>query len=206
MQALTIALDPGSTSSRALYTLKQFRPSLLLMESEVAEVSARSIEVYEANKLGLPSPEDSAWIEYKGVYRAIGFLAKNHFHADLNLRDSKIRQAVWKALALIGAIAQNHALGSGSTIRFGVLLPYGEYQDRELFEQLLGNALSGYRFRGQEFSFELEDFQGKPEGSVFAGADSRVELQGFNNFSCYAWAPGCFGLHHEPRGDKPGHH
>lgn len=161
---LTIAFDPGSTSSRAFYTLTPFKPSLLLMEPEVAEISARSIQVYEANKLGNPAPENNAWIEQRGVFRAVGFLAKNHFHADLNVADSKIRLAVWKALALIGAIAQNHGLSNGSTIRFGALLPYGEFQDRELFEQLLSNALSGYRFRGQELSFELEGFEGRPEG------------------------------------------
>lgn len=164
MADLTLAFDPGSTSSRGFYTLKPFKPSLLLMESEVAEVSARSIEVYEANKLGNPTPEDSAWIEYKGEYRAVGFLAKNHFYADLNVVDSKIRLAVCKALALIGAIAQNHGLPNGSTVRFGALLPYGEFQDRELFEQLLSNAISGYRFRGEERSFELESFQARPEG------------------------------------------
>lgn len=164
MADLTIAFDPGSTNSRAFYTLKPFKPHLLLMESEVAEVSQQSIQVYEANKLGNPAPENAAWIEYKGEYRAIGFLAKNHFWADLNLSDSKIRQAVWKALALIGAIAQNHRLPNGSTVRFGALLPYGEFQDRELFEQLLSNALSSYRFRGEERSFELEGFQSGPEG------------------------------------------
>jgi hypothetical protein len=164
MSDLTIAFDPGSTSSRCFYTLKSFKPALLLMESEVAEVPRNSIEAYEANKLGNPAPENSAWIEYKGEYKAVGFLAKNHFYADLNVADSKIKLAVWKALAAIGAIAQTHDLPNGSTIRFGALLPYGEFQDRELFEQLLGNALSGYRFRGEERSFELESFESRPEG------------------------------------------
>jgi len=164
MSDLTIAFDPGSTSSRCFYTLKPFAPSLLLMEPEVAEVPRSSIEAYEASKLGNPAPENSAWIEYKGEYKAVGFLAKSHFYADLNIADSKIKLAVWKALAAIGAIAQNHDLPNGSTIRFGALLPYGEFQDRELFEQLLGNALSGYRFRGEERSFELESFQSRPEG------------------------------------------
>jgi len=164
MADLTIAFDPGSTSSRCFYTLKPFTPSLLLMESEVAEVSSGAIEGYEASKLGNPAPENTAWIEHKGEYRAVGFLAKNHFHADLNLVDSKIKLAVWKALAAIGAIAQNHGLSNGSTIRFGALLPYSEFRDGELFEQLLGNALVGFRFRGEERSFDLESFQSRPEG------------------------------------------
>lgn len=164
MADLIIAFDPGSTSSRAFWTMKPFKPELLLMESEIAEVSQRSIEIYEANKLGSPSPENAAWIESKGKYRAVGFLAKNHFYADLNVVDSKLKLAVWKALALIGAIAQKRGLSNGSTIRFGALLPYGEFQDRELFERLLSSAIAGYRFRGEERSFELESFLSRPEG------------------------------------------
>ncbi|CAA9362365.1 FIG00873374: hypothetical protein [uncultured Leptolyngbya sp.] len=164
MTDLTIAYDPGSTSSRAFHTLKPFKPELLLMESEVAEVSPRSVKVYEANRLGNPAPENAAWIECKGEYRAVGFLAKNHFWADLNLADSKLKLATWKALALIGAIASKNGLPNGSTIRFGALLPYGEYQDRELFEQFLTSAIGGYRFRGEERSFELESFVCRPEG------------------------------------------
>lgn len=164
MADLTLACDLGSTSSRAFYTLKPFKQELLLMEPEVAEASSRIIEMYETNKLGNPAPENSAWVEYKGEYRAVGFLAKNHFYADLNVADSKLKLAVWKVLALIGAIAQNHGLPNGSTIRLGALLPYGEWQDRKLFEQLLSNAISSYRFRGEERSFELESFVCPPEG------------------------------------------
>lgn len=164
MADITIAFDPGSIKSKAVFSLKPFKPELMLMGAEVASVSQKSLEDYEEIKLGSPSPENSAWIEYKGEYRAIGFLAQDRFHADLNLVEPKFRLALYKTLALIGAIAQKKCLPNGSSVRLGLLLPYGEYADRRLFEEMITEAVANFRFRGEEKNFELESYVCRPEG------------------------------------------
>lgn len=79
MADTTIACDLGSLKSKFFYTVKQFKPELLLMESEVAKVSEQSIEEYEeVVKLGSLTPENFAWVDYKGEHRAVGFLAKQN--------------------------------------------------------------------------------------------------------------------------------
>lgn len=134
------------------------------MEPEVSVVSPKSIQVYEKSKLGRPAPENAAWIEYKEEYRAVGFLAKDYFYADLNLADSKLKLAAWKTLALVSTLAQKKHLTNGSSVRLGVLLPYGEYRDSVLLERFLSQAISNYQFRGEEQYFLLESFIARPEG------------------------------------------
>ncbi len=165
MADVTIAFDPGSLRSKAIFSLKPFKPELLLMNSEVAEVSQKSLEGYEETiRLGSPNPEDAAWIEYKGQYRAVGFLAKDSFYADLKLSEPKFQTALYKTLAIVGSIAQKKCLPNGASVRLGFLLPYGEYEDRKLYEQMITDAIAGFRFRGEERSFELESCLCRPEG------------------------------------------
>lgn len=165
MADITISFDPGSLLSKAVFSLKPFKPELLLMNSEVAEVSQKSLESHEETaRIGSTNPEDSAWIEYKGQYRAIGFLAKDSYYADLKLSEPKFQLALYKTLAIIGSIAQKKCLPNGATVRLGFLLPYGEYEDRKLYEQMITEALAGFRFRGEERSFELESCLCRPEG------------------------------------------
>jgi hypothetical protein len=164
MADITVAFDPGSLMSKAMSTVKPFKPELLLMEPEIAKVSQRSLIDYEENKLGNASPENSAWVEYKGEYQAIGFLAKDRYHADLNLVQPKFRIAMFKTLAILGSMAQKKSLPNGASVRLGFLLPYGEYEDRKLFEQIITSALASFRFRGEERSFELESYICRPEG------------------------------------------
>lgn len=164
MADLTIAFDPGSSLSKVFYTLKSFNPELLLMEPEVAQVPQQSLEAYEESCIGSPEPENSAWVEYKGQYRAVGFLAQNRFYASLKLEEPKFELALYKTLAIVGAIAQKHSLANGASIRLGILLPFGEYSDRKLFCELVTEALALFRFRGSERSFSLSSFVCRPEG------------------------------------------
>lgn len=177
MADLVVAFDPGSTLSRAFYTAKPFNLELLLMEPEVASVRKQSIEAYERNKIGKAAPENSAWVEYEGKYRAVGFLAKNRFHANPGLQELKFEKAIYKVLALVGSIAQNKSLPARFNLGIGVFLPWGEYQDRQRFQQLLAQALANFTFRGQKFSIVLETFDCMPEGG---GLITRGRRPGFS--------------------------
>ncbi len=164
MADLTLAVDPGGSYLKGFFTLDSFKPELILMEPEVALVPQQSIEVYEQNKIGSAAPENSAWIEYKGKYQAVGFLARKRFHADLQLQRRKFELALPKVLAMVGALVEKHNLPNGATISLGIVFPWGEYQDRALFRQLIAEALANFRFRGIERSFGLDTFICLPEG------------------------------------------
>ena len=164
MTDLTLAVDPGGSYLKGFCTPNSFKPELILMEPEVAVVPQQSIEVYEHNKIGNAAPENSAWIEYKGKYQAVGFLARKRFHADLQLQRRKFELALPKVLAMVGALAERYNLANGAAIRLGIVFPWGEYQDRALFRQLITEALANFRFRGRECSFGLDTFICLPEG------------------------------------------
>lgn len=164
MADVTISFDPGSLLSKAMFTLKLFKPELLLMNSEVGQITKKSAEELEEDNFTSSAPENFAWIEYEGEYRALGLLARERFHADLNLEEPKFRLALYKTLAIVGAIAQKKCLPNGATVRLGFLLPYGEYEDRKLFEQMIAEAIASFRFQGVERSFELESCVCRPEG------------------------------------------
>ena len=164
MSLLRVVIDLGSSSSRGFYTLEPFHPMLMLMEPEVATVPLGSLEAYERNKMGESNPEDSAWIEYEQKCFAVGFLAKKRFNADKQLQKRKFELALAKALAIVGAIADKHNLENGSSVHLGILLPWGEFEDRELFQNLVKTALSNYKFKGSSKEFSLELFICLPEG------------------------------------------
>jgi hypothetical protein len=164
MSLLRLVVDPGGSLLKGFYTLDPFNPELILMEPDVATVPLESLENYERTKMGESNPENSAWIEYQDKCQAVGFLARKRFHADLQLQKRKFELALPKVLAMVGAIADKHDLENGSSIHLGILLPWGEYQDRVLFQELVTTALSKYKFKGCEKAFSLELFVCLPEG------------------------------------------
>lgn len=164
MSPLKLAVDPGGSFLKCFYTLESFKPELLLMEPEVATVPLESLQAYEQSKIGNSSPENSAWIEYQNSFQAVGFLARKRFNADLQLQRRKFELALPKVLAMVGAISNKHDLPNNSSIQLGILLPWGEYQDRALFQQLITQALADYKFKGQPKSFKLDAFVCLPEG------------------------------------------
>lgn len=202
MADITIACDLGSLLSKNFYTVKPFKPELLTMESEVAKVSQQSLEEHEeVVKLGSLTPENFAWVEYKGEHRAVGFLAKDRFNADLNLQAPKVQLALYKTLAVIGAIAQKNGIANGASVSLGLLFPYGEYQDHKLFQEMMAEAIGSYRFRGEEKSFELQRLVCRPEGFglVSRGRSGGSNLKertivvivvGYRDASIYVWQRG----------------
>ncbi|MBD2504050.1 ParM/StbA family protein [Anabaena azotica] len=164
MNPLTLAVDPGGSFLKCFYTLESFKPELILMEPEVATVPLESLQAYEQSKVGSSSPENSAWIEYQNNFQAVGFLARKRFNADLQLQRRKFELALPKVLAMVGAIASKHELPNNSSIRLGILLPWGEYQDRALFQELITKALADYKFKEQSKSFVVDAFICLPEG------------------------------------------
>ncbi|MBD2535612.1 ParM/StbA family protein [Nostoc flagelliforme FACHB-838] len=134
-----------------------------MMEPYTTLIPQQSLLAYESNAIGISSPEDVAWIEYKEQCWGVGFICQK-FYADLKLEKPKLEPAIYKTLAIVGAIAQKKSLANGATIRLGILFPYGEYSDRTLFSQSITDALADFRFRGEQRSFEIDSFVCRPEG------------------------------------------
>ncbi|MGH2416458.1 MAG: ParM/StbA family protein, partial [Microcystaceae cyanobacterium] len=158
MADLCLAFDPGSSLSKGIYTLKPFKMEWLVMEPEVVQVPYVGIEQYESNRIGNPHPENQAWIERQGNYYAVGFLARKRFYGRVALKEVKYRQAVDKVLAMVGAIASSKRLPREFSLSLGILLPFGEYEDRKRFKELMAEALENFSFRGQLYRVKLEQF------------------------------------------------
>lgn len=119
MADLTISFDPGASLSRVFFTLDSGQPELLLMEPYTALIPLQSLLDYEEDAIGTSSPEDSAWIEYNQQCWGVGFIC-HRFYADLKLEQPKFELAIYKTLAVVGAIAQKKSLPNGATICLGI--------------------------------------------------------------------------------------
>ena len=168
MLDVIMVADIGSSGSKIFVEIqnqtRNQKTQLLLMEPHVISVSRERLELYEKEKSGHPSPEDSAWVEVNGQCWAVGHLAMNEFGANSGEKELKYERAIPKILAAVGAVAEREGLPSHITLRLGVLLPRGQFQNREALEEALPQALSSFRFRLQDCSVELERFECKPEG------------------------------------------
>jgi hypothetical protein len=192
MSNLIVSFDPGASLTKIVYELAtEGQPRLMIMEPEMLKLPQSSIDAYMSSRKGLESsqPADEAWVSCAAddhtQCTVVGFLARQ-FSASARLDKLKYETSIHKVLAVIGAIALRahpQAIASGKTQgaiaqqnqlpnRFSLsltsLLPYGEYQNRQAFEQQLRNALKDFRFRGQRLRVKLERFECLPEGAGLA--------------------------------------
>jgi hypothetical protein len=134
------------------------------MEPEVMRVPASAIANYERTKLGSADPKDAAYVGVEDDYYAVGYLAASQFHANAGLSELKYERALPKTLAAVWVASQYLSLGNQFNAAIGVLLPPGEYEDREHFEALLRSALANYETPTGTLNVNLSQFNCKPEG------------------------------------------
>lgn len=183
---LLLSLDPGTSMTKMVYRILSeipYKSEMFYMEPELIRTSKESLELYEGGRFNQPSPENEAWIEYDQEYYAVGFLAQKHFGASVNLSEVKYENAIPKVLAAVGAIASREGLGTNFTLSLALLLPYGEWEDRERLERALNGALSNFCFRGQQFCVKLGCFQCMPEGGGLILTRSKKLGADFNQMS-----------------------
>lgn len=183
---LLLGFDPGTSLTKMLYLIVSsipYKPEMFCMEPELINISKESINLYESNRINSPSPENEAWLEYDQQYYAVGFLAQKYFEARVNLSELKYENAIPKVLAAVGAIAVREGLGTNFELSLAMLLPYGEWEDRERLERGLTHALSNFCFRGQQFSISLSCFQCMPEGGGLVLTRSKKLGADFNQMS-----------------------
>jgi hypothetical protein len=139
------ACDYGGSATKILYAGPKNQIRLLCMEPEVVFVPHESILAHGRDQLGSAEPENTAWVAFRNDYRAVGYLAKERFHANAGLSELKYERALHKTLAGMWAIKEKLNLPPKFTAAIAVLLPPGEYEDRGRFEWVLREALADYQ-------------------------------------------------------------
>jgi hypothetical protein len=193
MTVMTLALDFGASGSRAIYTGLNFKPHLYVMPPQICLVTGESVQAFQDFQLNPNQQTTSGYLQVGKEFYAFGAFAKQHF-LNLQLQKPKLETAIPKALAMIGLITQEQSLANAGAIHLGIVLPYSEYSDRQLFEQVLRDALSDFKFCGIQKSFSLETFcclpegagvlmQGREAGTNFQNLDVAVLMLGYRDTS-----------------------
>lgn len=208
---LIVSLDPGTSLTKIVYQVVaqdvSCEPKIISMEPSVIEVDEELIDIYESRKIYNPSPENDAWIKYEENYYAVGFLAQKYFDARNSLKELKYENSIPKVLAACGAIVTREAnatreantmretntkneangnktdLGCNFDLSLALLLPYGEWEDRERLENALANALKEFNFQSQNFCVNLKVFECMPEGGGLMLTQSRKLGDRFNSMA-----------------------
>ncbi|NJL20018.1 MAG: ParM/StbA family protein [Leptolyngbyaceae cyanobacterium SM1_3_5] len=208
---LQIGCDVGSSLSKIIYAIDGKHPQTLMMEPDVIELPAKSVE-----GLSLTArPEDQAWVKLDrdaANVQVCGFLARQYLAIE-RIELLKYEQALYKFLAAVGAIAAKEQVDRLS-IQAAMLLPYGEITSRDVVQQQLATGIKKYYFQNTLIRGRLDSFQCQPEGGGMLmklvgqyGQDwllsKRVVILmfGYRNISCISFNRGMIERQHSGTSD-----
>ncbi|MFQ4143085.1 hypothetical protein U2718_012860, partial [Chlorogloeopsis sp. ULAP02] len=90
---IVLTLDMGGSKTKAIaQEYPEGKPQVLLMDSEMADVSKASVESIDAEGL----PESRVWVGVGGEYYVLGELARRRFKGISQLRELKYELAIPK--------------------------------------------------------------------------------------------------------------
>jgi len=160
MKQLTIALDLSSSLVKAIYATDTppGEMKLLTLPVGVIAVSPRWIEAYRKTRGPVIAETDEIYVQIGRSHYAVGRLAGERFAVSDSLREVKAERGIVRTVATVGAIAAKEKFPEGFRLNLGVLLPYGEINDREIFGREVGAALKEFGFRGREYRVEVSHF------------------------------------------------
>lgn len=161
---LIVTIDPGSSLTKVIYCVKADETKLLQMEPAIVTVTETALEKYQSKQSLSVAPKNEAWVEYGGLYQAVGFLAQEHFKAKVVLKHVKYEGAIAKILAAIGVIGLRMGLPEEFDVVLGVPLPYSEYESRSIFRTRLIEALESFSFRDKLYRVGVQKCVCVPEG------------------------------------------
>jgi hypothetical protein len=165
-QEIRIGLDPGSSLTKVVYSLNDML-QYFWMEPEVLALPVSPTDIGTVDFC--TDPEHQAWLQLPqdDNFYAVGQLA-HQFKAIARLDKLKYEQALYKILAVIGAIVQREQVTSRFTVKLVTVLPHGEYLNGDQLKSQIATALKGFEFRGQKMKGILDDFLCLPEGGGHA--------------------------------------
>lgn len=172
MTDLFLCVDPGASQTKIIYQLKgDDSPHYLLMPPDLEAISQNSLDLYFDSKgwIGHPSPLQQAWLHVNDEVFAVGAFASK-FDPEDRLNELKYENALYKVLAAVGVIREQHELNPRKKLilQLALLLPANEYNDRQRFREQLTLYLNRFSFRGRTLKFKLERFLCRPEGGGLA--------------------------------------
>ena len=152
MTDIFLCVDPGASQTKIIYQLQnETNPNYLLMSPNVEPISQSNIDFYFASQgwVGSPAPIEQAWLQVDDEIFVVGDFA-NRFDPEDRLQELKYENALYKVLAAIGVIREQHKLNKKKklSVELAVLLPANEYNDRHRFKTRLGRLMSDFYFRG----------------------------------------------------------
>lgn len=192
MKELTLVFDPSSSLSKGIYSTEDpSKMKLLVMEPDVIPVEWELIKLHTNQS----DPENEAWVKVDDQYYAVGYLARSQFSTYERLREAKYVSAYLKVLAMVGVIAKKEKYPSQFQLNLGILLPAGEYKDKESLQRKLTRKLENFYFQRYPYKIELKQFDCIPEGGgiVRRGIQNNpmsssilILMMGYRNTS-YLW-------------------
>lgn len=178
MPSFFVCLDPGGSQTKVIYQLpRDEKPRYLLMAPEVEEIAEDNLHRYLAkeSKMSNPSPIRQSYLEVNQKTFVVGHFASK-FDPEDRLPEIKYENALYKALAAVGVIAELNGLNPQKiSLQLAVLLPWNEYEDREKFSRKLAAYLKDFVFRGQSYSVKLDKFSCRPEGGGLAAIHTKKQ-------------------------------
>lgn len=171
-ELLRVAFDPGSSLTKVVYQIGQNKPKFLFMDPEVFAIPRESINTKTTGDgaVGVKTPINDAWLSYgkkdEQVY-TVGYLAQQ-FKAQVRLGRLKFESALPKFLATIAAIASQENLDrTRIKVNAALLLPYGEFKNRQQLEEQIKNQSKSFYFRGELVKAFIQHIITVPEGGGF---------------------------------------
>jgi hypothetical protein len=178
MSILYVCVDPGGSQTKIIYQLPgDEKPRYLLMAPFVEEISQGNLQRYldKESKMSNPAAIRQAYLEVNQRTFVVGYFA-SLFDPEDRLPEIKYENALYKALAAVGVIAELNGLKSKKiSLQLAVLLPWNEYEDRSKFAYKLKEYLNDFVFRGQSFSVKLDKFICRPEGGGLAAIHTKKQ-------------------------------
>lgn len=174
---LRLSVDLGASLVKALYQIEG-RLGAITMDPQLMSLPLASLRSYK-NSLSMADtllPEDDAWLAFKKSSDeciVLGYLAKQ-FKAGAKLDQLKYEQATPKLMAIVGSISQKEGLEGEIDLLAAVLLPYGEYVNREQLKKEFERKAKSYYFRDKKFNVCTELFTCLPEGGGLIANLTRV--------------------------------
>ncbi|RAM48099.1 MAG: hypothetical protein C6Y22_29765 [Hapalosiphonaceae cyanobacterium JJU2] len=159
---IVLTVDMGGSKTKAIaQEYPEGKPQVLLMDSEVADVSKASVESIDAEGL----PESRAWVGVGGEYYVLGELARRRFKGISQLRELKYELAVPKVCGMVWLVKEKLNLHNDVVLYLNILLPPGEVRDKEQLETRLREVFRGFETPAGRMRVKMIRYEVASEGS-----------------------------------------
>lgn len=164
--------DLGDSSGKFIVHPPNGDPQKIIMGSRVALLDDFQINQHQLGEIIKLNPLSDAWVKLGKQYAAVGNLAQKYAHDATRVaeqKEPKQNTALFKLLAIVGAVREIYNLPEKFDLDLVLLLPYPEYKfassKQNNFQKQLKEALSRFYFRGTALFVKLANFSCKPEGA-----------------------------------------